>query len=639
MSHQILSEFDIVFAGGGTTACVVAGRLAAYDPSLRILILEAGQHTLNKPIHVQPSQARFNQEPTSTTVTFNIGNPSPRLNGRAPAVPSGRCVGGGSCVNSMVYTRAPASDYDDWGVNGWESENLIPLMKKLETYEVQPDRSTHGYDGPIKVSSGGCKTGIFNEFIQVGTTYHKRRYADDTDDLETCNTYSVSYHVPFLTATSNQIYLSRLRSESLYSQAIANSWLIYKKYIDGTTGRRSDTAHHYVYNQTHNPNLHIWDGKRVKRIIFEDNRAVGVEFTSDPVSCPDADQLLSIVRASKLVVVSAGAFGSPTILERSGIGAEAILKRCGIEQLVNLPGVGENYQDHYLVLVPYLAANEIITTDTPSRGESTPQENLAQRNDSSKSLMAQNGINSKIKWRPDDEELKAMDPAFQLRWKEFFQDKPDKAVAIFAPFARYLPPYSRPLSSILPSRSYMTACCYTLYSASVGSVHINVTEDGKEEMDFNTGFLDDPSDMVPLNFAYKKTREIFRRMASYRGEVTAGHPDFPEGSAAACRETSGPVDLDAPDIVYTAEDDEAIDRFLRDIVQTACHSLGTCAMKPEADHGVVDARLNVYGVSNLKVADLSISPLNVGTNTYSTALLIGERAAMIIAEDLGIGCI
>jgi alcohol oxidase len=75
-----------------------------------------------------------------------------------------------------------------------------------------------------------------------------------------------------------------------------------------------------------------------------DKRAVGVEFSSDPVSCPDEDQSLSIVRASKLVVVSAGTFGSPTILERSGIGAKAVLKRCGIEQLVNLPGVGENYQ-------------------------------------------------------------------------------------------------------------------------------------------------------------------------------------------------------------------------------------------------------------------------------------------------------
>ncbi|KAG1809796.1 GMC oxidoreductase-domain-containing protein [Suillus plorans] len=603
MSHPILSEFDIVFAGGGTTACVVAGRLAACDPSLRILILEAGQHTLNKPIHVQPYQYPFNQATTSTTVTFNIGNPSPRLNGRAPVVPSGRCVGGCSCVNLMVYTRAPASDYDDWGVNGWESENLIPLMKKLETYEVQPGSPTHGYNGPIKVSSGGCEVGVSDEFIQVGTTYHKRRYADDTNDLETCNTYSPC-----------------------------------RKYIDGTTGRRSDAAHHYVYNQAHNPNLQVWDGKRVKRIVFEDKRAVGVEFTSDPVSCPDADQSSSIARALKLVVICGGAFGSPTILERSGIGAEAVLKRCGIQQLVNLPGVGENYRDHNMVLVPYLAADEVVTMDALWRGESIVQESLAKWNSSGKSLIAQNGLDSKIKWRPDDEELKAMGPVFQPRWKEFFQDRSDKAVAIFAAIAGYAPQLSRPLSSILP-RNYMTASYYTLYPVSVGSVHINVTENNKEGMDFTTGFLDDSSDIVPLDFGYKKTREIFRRMASYRGEVAADHPDFPEGSAAACREASGPVDINAPDIVYTAEDDEAINQFHRDVVQTAWHPLGTCAMKPEADQGVVDARLNVYGVSNLKVADMSISPLNVGTNTYSTALLIGERAAMIIAEDLGIDCV
>ncbi|KAG1799809.1 uncharacterized protein HD556DRAFT_1439462 [Suillus plorans] len=581
MSQPILSEFDIVFAGGGATACVVAGRLAAYDPSLRILILEAGQHTLNKPIHVQPYQYPLNSVPTSTTVTFHMGNPSPRLNGRAPIVPSGRCVGGGSCVNFMAYTRAPASDYDDWGVDGWESENLIPLMKKLETYEVQSDRPTHGYDGPIKVSSGGCKMGIADEFIQVGTTYHKRQYADDTNDLETCNTYS--------------------------------PW---RKYIDGTTGRRSDAAHHYVYNQAHNPNLQVWDGKRVKRVIFEDKRASS-----------------SIVRASKLVVISAGAFGSPTILERSGIGAEAILKRCGIKQLELSLG----RSDHNLVFVPYLAADEAVTMDALWRGDSLLQESLAEWNSSGKSLIAQNGFDSKIKWRPDDEELKAMDPVFEPRWKEFFQDRPDKAVAIFYVFAGYVQPLSRPL--ILPPRNYMTACNSTLYPVSIGSVHVNVTDDGKERMDFTTGFLDDPSDIVPLNFGYKKMRELLRRMDSYRGEVAAGHPDFPEGSAAACREASGPVDLNAPDIVYTAEDDEAIDRFHRDIVQTTWHSLGTCAMKPETDQGVVDARLNVYGVSNLKVADLSISPLNVGTNTYSTALLIGERAAMIIAEELGITCI
>ncbi|KAG1740629.1 hypothetical protein EDB19DRAFT_1828436 [Suillus lakei] len=546
------SEFDIIFAGGGTTACVVAGRLAAWDRSLRILILEGGEHTLNQAAHVQPFRYPGHQAPTSTTVTFNVGNPTPCLNGRAPIVSCAHCVGGGSTVNVMVYTRAPASDYDDWGADGWESKNLIPLMKKLETYEVQPNRPTHGYNGPIKVSSGGCKLGSTEEFIRVGTTYHKRQYAEDTNDLETCNTYS------------------------------------------------------------------IWAGKRVKCVIFEDKRAVGVEFTSDPVSCPNADQSSSTVRATKLVVVSSGAFGSPAILERSGIGAEAVLKQCGIEQLVDLPGVGENYRDHNGLFVPYFAADGAITMDLLWRGnESDVQENLAQWKINGKSLIAQNGSDAKIKWRPDDDELKAMGSAFQPRWKEFFQDRPDKAVAIFALWEGTTP---------------------HLYPASAGSVHIKLDKNGQEGIDFNTGYLDDPSDIVPLNFGYKKMREIYRRMPSYRGEVPAGHPHFPEGSAAVCGETTGPVNLNAPDLIYTAEDDEAIDRYHRDCMQTTWHSLGTCAMKPRADQGVIDARLNVYGVTNLKVADMSIAPKNVGTNTYSTALLIGEKAAMIIADELGIEC-
>ncbi|KAJ8597324.1 hypothetical protein M405DRAFT_855796 [Rhizopogon salebrosus TDB-379] len=99
MSHPPVPEFDIIFAGGGTTACVVAGRLAACDPSLKILILEAGPHTLNKAAHVQPYLYPTHMARTSTTVTFNIGNPSPHLNGRTPVVPCGRCVGGGSSVN------------------------------------------------------------------------------------------------------------------------------------------------------------------------------------------------------------------------------------------------------------------------------------------------------------------------------------------------------------------------------------------------------------------------------------------------------------------------------------------------------------------------------------------------------------
>jgi len=97
-----------------------------------------------------------------------------------------------------------------------------------------------------------------------------------------------------------------------------------------------------------------------------------------------------------------------------------------------------------------------------------------------------------------------------------------------------------------------------------------------------------------------------------------------------------PVPIEAPDIVYSAADDEAIVKFHRDTLATSFHSLGTCAMKPREQGGVVDARLNVYGVEGLKVADLSICPSNVGNNTYSTALLIGEKATVLVAQDLGL---
>ncbi|OJA18406.1 hypothetical protein AZE42_06390 [Rhizopogon vesiculosus] len=361
MSMSSTSEFDIIFAGGGTTACVVAGRLAACEPSLKILVLEAGPCW-----NFAAALTKCHRQGT--------------LCKRAKVLDSIIAAANGADVRIvMVYTRAPASDFDDWRVDGWESENLIPVIKKLETYEVQPDCPTHGYNGPIKVSSGGYKLSLGQELIDVGKAYHKRPYADDTDDLETCNTYS--------------------------------PWA---KYIDGTTGRRSDAAHHYVYNQAHNTNLQIWAGKRV---IFEDKRAVGVEFTSDSVSCPDADSSSSTVRASKLTVVSAGAFGSPTILERSGIGSEAVLKRCNIEQLVNLPGVGENYQGHQGAFAAYNIADNVVTMDPLWRGE-------------------ESAVQAKIKWRPNDDELKAMGSAFQPRWEEFFQDRPDKAVAIFAMFVR-----------------------------------------------------------------------------------------------------------------------------------------------------------------------------------------------------------
>ncbi|KAG6840583.1 hypothetical protein C0991_005723 [Blastosporella zonata] len=127
-----------------------------------------------------------------------------------------------------------------------------------------------------------------------------------------------------------------------------------------------------------------------------------------------------------------------------------------------------------------------------------------------------------------------------------------------------------------------------------------------------------------------------RRMGVYRGEFVLGHPAYPAGSKAVASDSAQPVDISSPDISYSVEDDAAIDEYHRKNVGTSWHSIGTCAMKPREQGGVVDSRLNVYGVQNLKVADCSITPSNVGANTYNTALAIGEKAAVILAQELGI---
>jgi alcohol oxidase len=123
----------------------------------------------------------------------------------------------------------------------------------------------------------------------------------------------------------------------------------------------------------------------------------------------------------------------------------------------------------------------------------------------------------------------------------------------------------------------------------------------------------------------------------YRGEVVETHPKFPSSSKAAVSlPPQKPVPIDAPDFEYSAEDDKIIDEFIRQNVSTTWHSMSTCAMKPRSEGGVVDSSLNVYGTQSLKVADLSISPSNVGANTAATAGVIGEKAAVIIAQELGI---
>ncbi|KAI0528188.1 glucose-methanol-choline oxidoreductase [Xylaria bambusicola] len=158
-----------------------------------------------------------------------------------------------------------------------------------------------------------------------------------------------------------------------------------------------------------------------------------------------------------------------------------------------------------------------------------------------------------------------------------------------------------------------------------------------DPLDFDTGFLTDKGlDLLKHCWAYKKQREIGQRMSVFRGELQAGHPLFPEGSKAAITEWETAWSRMYKDIEYSAEDYALIDTWIRDKVGLAWHSSGTCKMAPRDQNGVVDQYLNVYGIEGLKIVDRSIVPKSVAANMNNTALAIGEKAADIIINELGL---
>ncbi|KAK2460295.1 hypothetical protein APHAL10511_007684 [Amanita phalloides] len=596
----LTSSFDIIFAGGGATACITAGRLAAADSSLKILIIEDGPETRDIPAHVQPARCYGNlQNPASGIFHLNQGQKSEALGGRAPIVLSGRCLGGGSCVNLMLYNRAAASDYDDWERKyknpGWGSADLIPLLQKAETFHKFDSESVnyHGKNGPLHISYRKDNINVAEEYLEVVRKYDKERsFTNDINGFFSCNEYG---RIP--------------------------------QYIHPVTGRRSDTAHHYIYNQIDtNPNLTVLCGKRVIRVLFQDTRAVGVEYVDG------TGGQLFVASASRLVVLSAGAFGSPTILQRSGIGNTDLLRKYDVNQLVDLPGVGEHYMDHTVASVTFNASDDADTLDIIKHGDEEAMKPFVEQwSTTGDGLLAHNGIDVGIKMRPSLHDLRELGQEFHSVWQNTFVPAPDKPVLTPSFLAGTLRPGPKE-----PTNKTLVAFYFVAYPVSLGHVRIASGTNAYAPLDFHPGFLDASEDVAVLRWGYKKIREILRRMKYYRGERLPGQPIFPERSAAECKYNEGPVDINAPDITYSKEDDEAIDQYHRAAANSTWHSIGTCAMKPREEGGVVDPRLNVYGTQCLKVADCSITPANVGANTYNTAIAIGEKAAVLIAEDLGI---
>ncbi|KAJ7436331.1 GMC oxidoreductase-domain-containing protein [Mycena latifolia] len=309
--HSIEAEYDLIFVGGGTTACITASRLAAAFPDLTILVLESGPTTRDKKEH-------------------NRSTASDHVAGRSVVVPSGRCVGGGSSVNFMLYNRPAASDFDDW-------ENLETLA---ETYEIDPKKHTHGSAGPLKVSFGGEILDIGKQFLELGPRFEKDRPRSDEGnglDLVSINAF---FQMP--------------------------KWI-------SSDGRRSDVAHHYIYDKNFK-NLSVLDGCLVDRVMFKNGVATGVGYLFDKRVYEAASQDMHIVKARKLVVVSA----------------------------------------------------ETTTLDSLFRREPETLGRIeAQWDKDGTGLLGTNCADSAIKMRPHPEELPELGPDFTKYWNDVFANKPD----------------------------------------------------------------------------------------------------------------------------------------------------------------------------------------------------------------------
>lgn len=592
--------FDIVFAGGGTAACITAGRLAAANPDLRILLLETGSHTDGLPQVNTPGFFMQNLHPNSTTTRVHLMNPTEAMENRALPMHVAKCVGGGSAVNWMMYNRGAGSDYDEWrdtyGNEGWGAKELMPFFKKCETYHV-PERGTHGYDGPLKVSYSSVHSNYAAQFLGTMEEYNPEcPYTDDPSDFETLNRW---HRIP--------------------------------KWIDDKTGKRSDTASAYLYTQKDNKNLIVLTEATVTRVLCEGTRAVGVEYEyRAPLDLTQVE--LCSARATKLVIVSAGTLGSPAILERSGIGAADVLSKCDVKQLVDLPGVGAEYQDHQMVAQMIVIDDSGETIDFAHRGDQAGiAAEMEEYTTRGTGLLATSGLDAGLKYRPSTEELSKLPPSIVQYFKDEFENKPDRSVFLVGALSGsplVMPGFPDVKMSLLGG--------FLHYPKARGYAHIR-SKNPSDPLDWHGGFLESHLDMDLHIWIYKTAREYARRHPMYRGEIPQGHPDYPEGSKAGVEASAkGGHAVGEAGIVYAEEDDEAIDAWVRRNVISTWHGMCTCAMKPREQGGVVDSSLNVYGTEALKVVDLSIAPSNVGANTYSTVAMIGEKAADIIAKELGL---